>query len=99
MAGHTISNQICCVGAQVKHIQTYGNNNKSTFDENAVQYKSMNKTRVISKVMTEDTTITNMEELWMQQRIDRVFTMIMIRMNDWKAVTGDRYSHVRKQPK
>ena len=24
---------------------------------------SMNKTRVISKVMTEDTTITNMEEL------------------------------------
>ena len=63
MAGHTIGDQICCVGAQVKHIQIYGNNNKSTFDKNAVRYKSMNKTRVISKVMTEDTTITNMEEL------------------------------------
>ena len=63
MAGHTIGDQICWVGAQVKHIQTYGKDNKSIFDKNAVRYKSMNKTRVISKVMTEDTTITNMEEL------------------------------------
>ena len=63
MAGHTIGDQICRVGAQVKHIQTYGKDNKSTFDENAVRYESMNKIRVISKVMTEDTTITNMEEL------------------------------------
>ena len=63
MAGHTISNQICSVRAQIKHIQTNGMDNKSTFDENMVQYKSMNKTRVISKVMIEDTTITNMEEL------------------------------------
>ena len=30
---------------------------------NGVQYNNMNKTGVISKVMTEDTTITNMEEL------------------------------------
>ena len=36
MAGHTISNQICRVGAQVKHNQTYCDNHKSTFDENAV---------------------------------------------------------------
>ena len=70
MAGHTIGDQICRVGAQVKHIQTYGKDNKSTFDENAVQYESMNKTRVISKVMTEATTITNMEEL-MDATVDR----------------------------
>ena len=70
MAGHTISDQICRFGAQVKYIQTYGKDNKSTFDENAVRYKSMNKTRVISKVMTEDTTITNMEEL-MDATVDR----------------------------
>ena len=34
MAGHTIGNQICRVGAQVKHIQIYSNNHKSTFNEN-----------------------------------------------------------------
>ena len=63
MVGHTIGDQICRVGAQVKHIQTYGNNHKLTFDENAVRYESMNKTQVISEEMTEDTTIVNMEEL------------------------------------
>ena len=36
---------------------------KPIFGENATRYESMDKTRVIIRVMTEDTSITNMEEL------------------------------------
>ena len=58
-----IGYQIYRVGAQDKHNQNYSDDHKLTFDENAVRYESMNKTRVISKLMTEDTIFKNMEEL------------------------------------
>ena len=63
MAGLTIGNQIYRVGAQVKYIQEYSKDHKSILGGNAVQYKSMNKTQVISKVTRKYTSITNMEEL------------------------------------
>ena len=63
LAGHTIGDQICRVGAQVKHIQDYSQRHEDVFEENAKRYESMNKTKVISRVLREDATITNMEEL------------------------------------
>ena len=63
LAGHTIGDQICRVGAQVKHIQDFSQRHEDVFEENAKRYESMNKTKVISRVLREDATITNMEEL------------------------------------
>ena len=63
LAGHTIGDQICRVGAQVKHIQDYSQRHEDVYEENAKRYESMNKTKVISRVLREDETITNMEEL------------------------------------
>ena len=63
LAGYTIGDQICRVGAQVKHNNDYSHRNKAIYEENAKQYESMNKTKVISRVMREDTTITSMDEL------------------------------------
>ena len=56
LAGHTIR-------AQVKHIQDYSQRHEDIFEENIKRYESMNKTKVVSRVLREDATITNMEEL------------------------------------
>ena len=57
--------QLCRVGLEVKHIQDYSINHVDIFEENVKSYESMNQTKVISKVLIQDTSvlITNMDEL------------------------------------
>ena len=51
MAGHSIGDQICRIGAQISHATKFATTNKETYDTNADKYYKSNRPVMINRVM------------------------------------------------
>ena len=61
--GHQIGEQVCQIGAQFQHIQTYKEGaHKEKFRDNAKRYEDMNRPTVINQVLIEHPLRLSIEE-------------------------------------
>jgi hypothetical protein len=63
MAGHSIGDQICRIGAQMAHTTKYAAANKETYETNADKYFKSNRPVLINRVMMAYPTHTTEEEI------------------------------------
>lgn len=63
MAGHSIGEQICRVGAQMAHVTKFATANKETYDANADKYYKSNRPVHINRVMRAYPDHTTEEEI------------------------------------
>ena len=60
--GHQIRDQVCRIGAQNYHIQSYREKHPQEFKQNATRYETMNRPKIISKVCANNQLISSIEE-------------------------------------
>jgi hypothetical protein len=63
MAGHSIGDQICRIGAQMAHATKYAATNKETYESNADKYYKSNRPILINRVMMAYPNHTTEEEI------------------------------------
>ena len=61
-SGHQIGNQVCQIGAQVYHIQSYKEKHPQEYKKNATRYETMNRPKIISKLCANNQLISSIED-------------------------------------
>ena len=59
--GHQLGEQVCRIGAQQYHIQSYAEKNLEEHKEDAERYETMNRPKVIKKVSADNLLVTNID--------------------------------------
>ena len=57
--GHQLGKQVCRIGAQQYHIQSYAEKHPEEYKENAKRYETMNRPKVIKNVCADNLLLTN----------------------------------------
>ena len=58
-AGHQIGDQVCQIGAQHHHIQSYAEKHPKEYKENAQRYETMNRPKIIKTVGADNLLLTS----------------------------------------